>query len=92
MRISRFTNASHWLHQLILFIVSFEHTSSYLHVFNSQKEAYSEHSHSDLAASFAMADGSIDTLKAFSDSPRGICWEHIVRNDDGKLLEVVVIR
>ena len=87
MRISRVTHASHWVHPLTLFLVSFEHASSFLHVFNSQKEAYSEHSRSDLAASFAMADGSIDTMKAFSDLPRGICWAHIVRNDDRKLLE-----
>ena len=75
-----------------LLLVSHERPSAYLHLFTALHDTYAQESGRDLDPLFVIADGSaaiIATMTtAFPGCPRGMCWAHVVRNVDKKLLGV----
>ena len=90
--ISGITDVQHRFHPVSLSLVSHEGTNAYLEVFTAQKEALWEESHRQLAPLFVIADGSpaitAASRMAFPECPRAMCWAHVVRNVDKKLLGV----
>ena len=90
--ISGITDVQHRFHPVSLSLVSHEGTNAYLEVFTAQKEALWEESHRQLAPLFVIADGSpaitAASRIAFPECPRAMCWAHVVRNVDKKLLGV----
>ena len=90
--ISGITDAQHRFHPVSLSLVSHERTSAYLHLFTALKDAYAQESGQDLDPLFVIADGSAAitaaVTTAFPGCPRGMCWAHVVRNVDKKLLGV----
>ena len=67
-------------------------TNTYLHPIRPLKDAYTEESDHELDPLFVIADefvAIIATIRtAFLGCPRGMCWVHIARNVDKKLLGV----
>ena len=90
--ISGITDAQHRFHPVSLSLVSHERTSAYKHLFTALKEAHADESGRELEPLFVIADGSAAitaTVKTvFPRCPRGMCWAHVVRNVDKKLLGV----
>ena len=90
--ISGLTDAQHRFHPVSLLLVSHERTSAYLHLFTALKDAYAQESGWDLDPLFLIVDGSAAITAtmtiAFPGCPRGMCWAHVVRNVDKKLLGV----
>ena len=67
-------------------------TNAYLQVFTTQKEALWEGSYRQLAPLLVIADGFAAIIEAsrmaFCKCPKAMCWAHVVRNLDNKLLGV----
>ena len=90
--ISGIIDAQHRFHPVSLSLVSHECTSAYEHLFTALKEAHADESGHELEPLFVIADGSAAITAAvktaFPRCPRGMCWAHVVRNVDKKLLGV----
>ena len=92
MLISGIIDTQHQFYPVSLSLVSDECTSAYLHLFTALKDAYVQESGRDLDPLFVIADGFVAMIATmtttFLGCLRGMCWAHVVRNVDKKLLGV----
>ena len=83
-------NAQHRFYFVSVSLVSHERINTYLHLFMAPMEAHEKESSSKLDPSFVIVDGYIVIYSYYEDSVSkvsiGMCWAHIVRNVDKKLL------
>ena len=90
--ISGIKDAQHQFHPVSLLLVSHECTSAYLHLLTALKDAYTQESGRDLDPLSVIADGSVAITAAVTTAlpgcPREMCWAHVVKNVDKKLLGV----